>query len=101
MPRYGIRGIALGMAAAAALGGLAAAGSGTTAASAGTAVRGPVLGRADGAFPGGAGFTDTFATAVDDAPGYGLNDSLAARQPGGGGVTYTRESGVWYQAPAP
>jgi hypothetical protein len=47
------------------------------------------------------GFTDTFGTAVNDAPGYGLNDSLAKRQSGAAGVTYTRESGVWYSAPPP
>jgi hypothetical protein len=48
-----------------------------------------------------AGFTDSFGGAVDDAPGYGLNDSLTARQTGVPGVTYTRESGVWYAASAP
>jgi hypothetical protein len=48
-----------------------------------------------------AGFTDTFGGAVNDAPGYGLNDSLAKRQSGKAGVTYTRESGLWYQAPPP
>jgi hypothetical protein len=47
------------------------------------------------------GFTDSFGGAVDDPPGYGLNDSLTTRQTGTPGVTYTRESGVWYSAPAP
>ena len=47
------------------------------------------------------GFTDSFGTAVDSDPGYGLNDSLEARQTGTHGVTYTRVSGLWYPAPAP
>jgi hypothetical protein len=38
---------------------------------------------------------------VDSDPGYGLNDSLEARQTGTHGVTYTRVSGLWYPAPAP
>jgi hypothetical protein len=89
-----------------------------TAASAATVDGGPVGGSGSGAVipigssPGGGsgssaaplpapGFTDSFATAVDDAPGYGLNDSLTSRQTGTPGVTYTRTSGLWYQAPAP
>ncbi len=51
--------------------------------------------------PASTGFTDTFGTAVDDDPGYGLNDSLNARQQAAAGVTYTRTSGLWYSAPAP
>jgi hypothetical protein len=47
------------------------------------------------------GFTDSFGTAVDNDPGYGLNDSLDARQTGTQGVTYTRASGLWYPALAP
>jgi hypothetical protein len=47
------------------------------------------------------GFTDSFATAVDDAPGYGLNDSLTSRQTGSLGVTYTRTSGLWNSTAAP
>jgi hypothetical protein len=43
---------------------------------------------------GGTGFGDSFDAAVDADPGYGLNDSLVARQ-GSGGVTYTRVSGLW------
>jgi hypothetical protein len=46
------------------------------------------------------GFTDTFRTAVDADPGYGLNDSLTRRQSPALGVTYTRTSGLWYPAPA-
>jgi hypothetical protein len=48
-----------------------------------------------------AGFTDSFGGAVDDPPGYGLNDSLTTRQTGVLGVTYTRESGLWNSATAP
>lgn len=47
------------------------------------------------------GFTDSFGTAVDNDPGYGLNDSLGARQSPALGVTYTRVSGLNYAAPAP
>jgi hypothetical protein len=47
------------------------------------------------------GFTDSFGTAVDNDPSYGLNDSLDARQTGTQGITYTRASGLWYPAPAP
>jgi hypothetical protein len=47
------------------------------------------------------GFTDSFATAVDDDPGYGLNDSLSARQSATRGVTYTRVSGTTPPGPAP
>ncbi len=54
-----------------------------------------------GAWLADPGFSDSFATAVDDAPGYGLNDSLTSRQSGATGVTYTRTSGVWYPASAP
>jgi|SRR5579875_3445727 len=71
------------------------------AASPGAAHPAPVTGSGTAATLTDPGFTDTFGTAVDDAPGYGLNDSLTARQPGAAGVTYTRESGVWYSAPAP
>ncbi|MBV9854774.1 MAG: hypothetical protein JOY82_09650 [Streptosporangiaceae bacterium] len=78
---------------------MAAPGAG--AASRAVAARGPVIGSGAGAGLANPGFTDTFGTAVDDPPGYGLNDSLTARQSGAVGVTYTRESGLWYQAPQP
>ena len=47
------------------------------------------------------GFTDSFGTAVDNDPGYGLNDSLNARQSGARGVTYTRVSNESTAAAAP
>jgi hypothetical protein len=56
------------------------------------------LGPATGA---AAGLSDSFDGAVDVAPGYGLNDSLAARQGLSPAVTYTRVPGVWYPAPPP
>jgi hypothetical protein len=48
----------------------------------------------------GAAFTDSFDIAVDNDPGYGLNDSLATRQ-NIGGITYTRVSGLWNNGTAP
>jgi hypothetical protein len=48
-----------------------------------------------------AGFTDSFGTAVDNDPSYGLNDSLNARQSGARGVTYTRVSNESAAAAAP
>lgn len=77
---------------------LAGSGAGATSA---PAHPDPVTGSGAAATLTDPGFTDTFGTAVNDAPGYGLNDSLTKRQPGAVGVTYTRESGLWYQAPAP
>jgi hypothetical protein len=62
---------------------------------------GPIVGSGPTAALPGTGFADTFGAAVDNDPGYGLNDSLTRRQSGAVGVTYTRESGLWYQAPAP
>lgn len=53
----------------------------------------PGLAVADQAQPGSVatmsapGFTDSFGTAVNNDPGYGLNDSLNARQSGTRGVT--------------
>jgi len=47
------------------------------------------------------GFTDSFGTAVDNDPDYGLNDSLKARQSGTRGVTYTRVSNESAAAAAP
>jgi hypothetical protein len=46
-------------------------------------------------------FTDSFGTAVDNDPSYGLNDSLNARQSGARGVTYTRVSNESAAAAAP
>jgi hypothetical protein len=63
--------------------------------------RAPIIGSGSTAALAGAGFADTFGTAVDNDPEYGLNDSLAKRQSGVVGVTYTREPGLWYQAPTP
>jgi hypothetical protein len=51
--------------------------------------------------PASPGFIDSFSTAVDNDPGYGLNDSLNARQSGTRGVTYTRVTGLNHSAPAP
>jgi hypothetical protein len=51
--------------------------------------------------PASPGFTDSFATAVDNDPGYGLNDSLNARQSATRGVTYTRVSNESTAAAAP
>jgi hypothetical protein len=90
-----------GAAVAAVLCGLATAGPAANADTPGGAIRGPGFGQIAGGLLGSAGFSDSFGTAVDDAPGYGLNDSLAARQSGAAGVTYTRVSGLWYAAPAP
>jgi hypothetical protein len=70
---------------AAVLGALATAGPAANADTPGSAVRGPGFGQIAGGMLGSAGFTDSFGTAVDDAPGYGLNDSLAARQSGAAG----------------
>ena len=78
----------------------AIAGSPATAAD-GPIAGGPIAGGPRGDVLANPGFTDTFGTAVDDAPNYGLNDSLTARQSGVVGVTYTRVSGLWYQTPAP
>jgi hypothetical protein len=77
------------------------AGSGAGAATSPPARPVPLAGSGAAATLAHPGFTDTFGTAVNDAPGYGLNDSLAKRQSGTAGVTYTRESGVWYSAPPP
>ncbi len=96
--RYsGLNFLVLCAAVIAVLGGLATA---SPAAYADT-IRGTGFGQIAGGPLGRAGFSDSFGMAVDDAPEYGLNDSLAARQSGATGVTYTRVSGLWYAAPAP
>jgi hypothetical protein len=53
------------------------------------------------AAPASPGFTDSFATAVDSDPGYGLNYSLNARQSGVRGITYTRVGAASQSAGAP
>jgi hypothetical protein len=73
----------------------------TPAAASATASAAPAAPAAPAGTLAAAGFTDSFGTAVDEDPSYGLNDSLNARQSGARGVTYTRVSNESAAARAP
>lgn len=90
-----------GAAVTAGLGALCLAGAGTAQAMPVPPAAVPTAVLQPDANPASPGFTDSFGTAVDNDPGYGLNDSLNARQSGTRGITYTRVTGLNYSAPVP